>query len=82
MWVWHSATQRAKSTTNGNIVRATLVELHFFILELHFLILRRIDSSEEQGGEVTRMNSEVIPVANEWGAAGSGGERGFLAPSS
>jgi len=24
----------------------------------------------------------VIPVTNEWGAAGSGGERGFLAPSS
>ena len=47
-----------------------------------FLILRRSDSSGEQGGEHVRINSKVIPVTNEWGAVGSGGERDFLAPSS
>ena len=36
----------------------------------------------EQGGEQVKINSEVIPVANEWGAVGSGGEQGFLAPNS
>jgi len=55
-------------------LRATLVELHFLILELHFLIIRTSDS----GGEQVRINSEVIPVANEWGAVGSGGEWVFF----
>jgi len=57
--------------------RATLVELSFLILELHFLFLRRSDSGGEQGRKQVRINSEVIPVTNEWGAVGSGGERVF-----
>jgi len=59
-----------------------LVEPHFLIFKLPFLILRRSDSSGEQDGEQTRVKSEVIHVANEWGAVGSGGERGVLAPNS
>jgi hypothetical protein len=43
------------------------VELHFLFLELHFFILRESDSSEEQGGEQVRINSKVIPGANECG---------------
>jgi len=32
----------------------------------------------ERGGEQVKINSEVIPVANEWGAVRSNRERGFF----
>ena len=54
--------------------RATLVELSFLILELHFLFLRRSDSGGEQGRKQVRINSEVILVAIERGVVGNGGE--------
>jgi len=36
------------------------------------------DSRGEQGGEHVKITSEVIPMANEWGAAENSGERAFF----
>jgi hypothetical protein len=75
-------------TTNSNshegivMTKGHFVEFHFLILELHFFIFRESDSREEQGGEQLRINSKVIPRANECGERETMESGFFLAPSS
>ena len=55
-----------------------MIQLPFLILELHFLVLRMSDSGggARWGVGVNQFGS--VPVANEWEAVGSDGERVFF----
>ena len=62
-----------KAKTSYNLEHATLVELSFLILELHFLILWWM--------ELVRIDYEVILMVIERGAVRSGGDRVFQLPA-